>query len=253
MFGKWFREFRWLWLVAALSLSLGLSVADNSMTVAGVVDGESTTGDGVCADVDKKLSGLCDSYCEAMDCDSELPLASQKACEKILEKFVTRSGDGSLPPCVIPDMDGDGIGDDADNCPENANAEQLDTDLDERGNACDNCPLLPNSEQEDTFGEPGVGDICDCPCWSVDTLTAVDWGSSPRCETDATDIVLFDFTRGGLPQAAVSRMPPFGPACLFESVDHDVIFEQTTFPKGETCIAYIMITTMEIGITCDQF
>lgn len=222
------------------------------MTMAGVVDGKDTAGDGVCAGLSGDLAGLCNSYCEALDCDGATPHASEAVCGSLLAKFMARSGDGSLPPCVLPDMDGDGVADDDDNCPDTGNVAQLDTDLDGKGNVCDNCPILPNPMQEDTFGEPGVGDVCDCPCWTVDSLVAVDWGSSPLCVTDRTEVLLFDSTRG-LPQAAVAGRMPVGPACLFESIDHDIIFVQTTFPQKETCSAYIMITAMEIGITCDPW
>ena len=71
------------------------------------------------------------------------------------------------------DADGDGILDDADNCPLIANADQLDTDSDGAGNACDddndddgvlddtdNCPLLSNAKQIDTDSD-GIGDLCD--------------------------------------------------------------------------------------------
>ena len=43
------------------------------------------------------------------------------------------------------DSDGDGIPDDADNCPVVANADQSDVDADGVGDACDNCPEDVNS------------------------------------------------------------------------------------------------------------
>jgi hypothetical protein len=71
------------------------------------------------------------------------------------------------------DSDGDGVSDDADNCPEVANANQADLDGDEVGDACDpdvdgdevaneadNCPLDANRDQADTDGD-GAGDACD--------------------------------------------------------------------------------------------
>ncbi len=36
--------------------------------------------------------GLCNSYCEAMDCETESPNASQEACTKVAEKFTMITG-----------------------------------------------------------------------------------------------------------------------------------------------------------------
>ena len=42
--------------------------------------------------------GLCNAYCEAMDCDSDVPMANPIACGKVLENFKKKSG-GFPPPC----------------------------------------------------------------------------------------------------------------------------------------------------------
>ena len=51
--------------------------------------------------------------------------------------------------CTLGDQDGDGICDDADNCPARANPLQEDTDGDGVGDACDNCVFRVNACQED--------------------------------------------------------------------------------------------------------
>lgn len=87
-------------------------------------------------------------------------------------------------PCS--DMDGDGVCDNDDNCPNEANPDQADNDGDGIGNVCDdtpdgdepcaakggdtdgdgicddddNCPYTPNQYQEDTDGD-GIGNVCD--------------------------------------------------------------------------------------------
>ena len=77
--------------------------------------------------------------------------------------------------CNYPDTDGDGVLDDADNCPAVPNPDQADSDGDGIGDACeegpdtdgdgvlddaDNCPTVPNPDQADSDGD-GVGDACE--------------------------------------------------------------------------------------------
>ncbi len=80
---------------------------------------------------------------------------------------------GSNP--LTTDSDGDGVQDGADNCPVNANADQINTDADDLGDACDadddndgvaddsdNCPLTANTDQENTDApDDEDGDACD--------------------------------------------------------------------------------------------
>lgn len=42
--------------------------------------------------------GLCNSYCEALDCDSDTPLGTPQACANKLKNYLKHS-DGALPPC----------------------------------------------------------------------------------------------------------------------------------------------------------
>ena len=50
--------------------------------------------------------GLCNAYCEAMDCDSDDPQASDIACDKVMDRF--EQATGSLPPCEsVPVFRGD--------------------------------------------------------------------------------------------------------------------------------------------------
>lgn len=43
--------------------------------------------------------GLCIAYCEAMDCDSDYPRASETACERVMGNYQRALGDDSFPPC----------------------------------------------------------------------------------------------------------------------------------------------------------
>jgi hypothetical protein len=84
-------------------------------------------------------------------------------------------------PC--PDVDGDGVCEPVDNCPDDPNADQTDTDGDGIGDACDpctdtdgdgtgdpgfpantcpidGCPEIYDPDQDD-FDNDGIGDVCD--------------------------------------------------------------------------------------------
>jgi len=64
-----------------------------------------------------------------------------------------------VPSSCAQDSDGDGVGDDVDNCPADPNADQSDRDGDGVGDVCDNCPDVFNPGQEDSNGD-GIGDAC---------------------------------------------------------------------------------------------
>ncbi|HEX4953569.1 MAG TPA: thrombospondin type 3 repeat-containing protein [Thermoanaerobaculia bacterium] len=111
----------------------------------------------------------------ACECIAPPPAMTQK---KVLsEEEAILQAHGILPPQEPPpDGDGDGFGDDADNCPADSNPLQEDVDHDGVGDACDNCPNTPNYCQEDTDGN-GKGDACtgfadgfeggNCAAWTV--------------------------------------------------------------------------------------
>jgi hypothetical protein len=67
---------------------------------------------------------------------------------------------------VDPDVDGDGVANNDDNCPTTTNADQFDDDGDGLGNACDNCPGIINPNQADADSD-GIGDRCDS-CTDID-------------------------------------------------------------------------------------
>lgn len=87
--------------------------------------------------------------------------------------------DGMQTPVDPNDVDGDGIANDADLCPNRRDPVQHDDDADGVGDVCDNCPATPNPDQRDLtevnadlqqFAD-GVGDACDRrPTLSDDTI-----------------------------------------------------------------------------------
>lgn len=113
-----------------------------------------------CSIYDGAAFGLCNAFCEAMDCE----VGHQgKACGRVLGQF--QNENGGLPICI--DEDGDGVADSNDNCPSTANSGQWDDDGDQVGNLCDNCPSTQNPGQEDADGD-GTGDACAAGTGSVD-------------------------------------------------------------------------------------
>jgi hypothetical protein len=129
------------------------------------------SGEGCAASSD--ASGLCKAICGALACDRDGP---EQACSRLVARYQQRTG--SLPACL--DADRDGVEDALDNCPALPNAEQHDADEDGLGDVCDNCPDDPNPGQEDTFGTAGVGDVCDCPCFTTDDAVAI--AMDPSCD-----------------------------------------------------------------------
>ena len=96
------------------------------------------------------------------------------------------------------DLDGDGILNDADNCPNKANADQKDTDGDGVGDVCDdsdgdgifddtdNCVNTANADQKDTDGD-GKGDVCDDDIDGDTILNASD-NCPNKANTDQADM-----------------------------------------------------------------
>ena len=58
------------------------------------------------------------------------------------------------------DLDGNGVPDDSDNCPDASNPDQADADEDRLGDDCDNGQFVTNAEQAE-FESDGLGDACD--------------------------------------------------------------------------------------------
>jgi len=73
-------------------------------TYAETPDGEPPSVENICDGQEGSAFGLCNSYCEAMDCDSDNPKAAQKACEKVLANFDKAAG-GVTMPCMETELE----------------------------------------------------------------------------------------------------------------------------------------------------
>ncbi len=71
-------------------------------TFAQTPDGEPPSYESVCDEETGAAFGLCNAYCEAMDCDSAEPAASAEACAKVGLRFENITG--REPPCDVPDL-----------------------------------------------------------------------------------------------------------------------------------------------------
>ena len=70
----------------------------NNVLAMGTPDEETPAEEIVCDGLSGASFGLCNAYCEAMDCDSGFPSASQAACDKVAANFAKHS-DGAPFPC----------------------------------------------------------------------------------------------------------------------------------------------------------
>jgi hypothetical protein len=121
---------------AGASLTLILTVAMHPLPAeAERGNGETPEEATVCeaADLDAAAWGLCNAYCEAMDCAGDDPQASDRACERVLENW-EKHADGLTIPCEQVE------------CPCWSSSEELD--------------LLHDSLAPPTYGRPLFG-----ACW----------------------------------------------------------------------------------------
>jgi len=112
--------------------------------------------------------------------------------------IAVRSGTASVSCPPLPDGDGDGVGDECDNCLDTPNADQLDDDKDGYGNACDGCPDDPDKIEAGICGcgmsdidQDQDGVVCDDNCPTVYNPNQADSdgdGTGDACERPDIDL-----------------------------------------------------------------
>lgn len=66
--------------------------------MASTPDGQTPSRETICDSQHGAAFGLCNAYCEAMDCESPAPQASPRACQRVLDNFLRHTG--QMPPCA---------------------------------------------------------------------------------------------------------------------------------------------------------
>jgi hypothetical protein len=85
---------------ASLTLAFALLLICTGTALASTPDGTPPSGETVCDGEVGAAYGLCTAYCEAMDCESDDPHASETACNKVGTKFLNITGRDV--PCEVP-------------------------------------------------------------------------------------------------------------------------------------------------------
>jgi len=120
-----------------------------SGAVASTPDGQTPSREDVCDGYTGAAFGLCNAYCEAMDCDDD-PNADQQACDTVGAKFTARTHEA--PPCDAHDWTCEDVGGSA--------AEPTEA-----------CPAKEGALQC-TFGEPTI--------WYCDTAAFDAYGANTK-------------------------------------------------------------------------
>ena len=105
-------------------------------------------------------NGRLNLYNMLADGDGDSVISPTDNCPDIANADQINSDGDALGNACDPDDDNDAIPDPDDNCPLVANPGQENSDLDGIGNACDNCTAVGNDAQRDTDGD-GYGNDCD--------------------------------------------------------------------------------------------
>jgi hypothetical protein len=88
---------------ARLTLFLALLLLCTGAALATTPDGQTPSEETVCDNETGAAYGLCNAYCEAMDCSSANPSASANACSRVRGKFTQITGRDL--PCEAPPLD----------------------------------------------------------------------------------------------------------------------------------------------------
>lgn len=80
-----------------LLLTLSLLTLGTGAALASTPDGVTPSRETVCDSLSGAAFGLCNAYCEAMDCDSPAPHASPTGCSRVKANFTRITGQAMFP------------------------------------------------------------------------------------------------------------------------------------------------------------
>jgi len=149
------------WISAVLLIGLVASTAPDAFAD-GTREHETLAEESICAlwGFGGKIRGLCNAYCEAMDCDADEPQASDAACARTLGEIEAALGETPFPSCE--DADGDSVPDGLDNCPDDPNADQADENPSTpEGDACEPVECLCATQWENEMGAADIRTLVD--------------------------------------------------------------------------------------------
>ena len=220
--------------LAGVVFSLAVSPSHARRTYDGFTPHEET----ICHDagLTGSLFGLCNAFCEALDCDSREEFTP--GCSSVLRQFVQHSGGDMVPPCLFIDSDDDGVDDRDDVCPDVYDPKQADSDADGVGDACDNCPAVVNPDQADSNGN-GNGDACDCPCWNETEIAAVFDECAAASGGIDGDMVYAECTDPTVLVIELSDFGPEGTYCAKTTLTEEVVFGPLSALQHEICKIYV--------------
>jgi hypothetical protein len=89
-------------MMKALTLTFALLLICTGAALAQTPDGETPAEETVCDSETGAAYGLCNAYCEAMDCETDNPNASATACSRVQDKFQQITGRDL--PCEVPQV-----------------------------------------------------------------------------------------------------------------------------------------------------
>ena len=87
-------------LAIGVLLVVGLLAHIPITALAQTPDGETPAVEDICDGETGRAYGLCNAYCEAMDCENADTQASIEACDTVFDKYMDATG--QVPPCVEP-------------------------------------------------------------------------------------------------------------------------------------------------------